>query len=112
LRVPLIDESIGVTHLSLWCDRPRLIVTYLPVDSLIGKVREVDLLVMDQVTTATVLVNPSSRIHWRRVDVLRGAAFITAHDHIAPGFGRSHFSPVNVPSIEHRLREADGLGHD
>ena len=58
---------------------------------------------MDHVTTATIFVNASTRVEGSVIDFLRGTGFVTAHDHITPTFGRSHFIPVNVLPIEHRL---------
>src|SRR5690242_13377376 len=104
----VVQTVVGITHVGCGRDRARLACEFLAVNTLVGKVREVDDAIRSEIVAAAVFVNASARVErlWRQVRL--STVWLTPDDHVAASFLRPHLDPVNVVAVKRRLADADG----
>ena len=107
-----IDDRVGVAQRDLGRDRPRRVPGVLPVEPLIGEIREEDRAAVDDEFPAAVLVDTRASVQRRRRHVSRAAIGRAAHDHVAAALVGPAFGPIDVRAVKADLPQPHRAGED
>ena len=113
-----VHHAVAVAQVhALGSDGHRRRARLLPVEPLVGEVREPHHAVRDPEAQPAVLVHPRAHVERRRRHVPRRAVRCAPHDYVAPALGGPHLRPVDVVAVEldraelHRVLD-DQIGGD
>ncbi len=107
-----VELVVGEPKRAFWRERLGRATRVLPVDSLVGEVREEDDTVANDVIPSAVFVHPRSNVEAGRGDVGDRPIPRAANEHASPLFGGPDLREKNVISIEGELSKSHGPLHD
>src|SRR5258708_6883820 len=90
-----INYHIRITPLECICHRLGLRAESLAIETLIGKIDEIDDAIANRKSTASILVDTCTYIERKGSYICNGAVGTATHNHIAPSFRWAAFAPVN-----------------
>ena len=93
-------------------DRHRRLAWLLPIDALIGEIREIDRALVDRVCAAAVFMHARAHVEGRRRDVADVAIRRAPDDHVAAALRRPALDPIHILAVELNLIEAKRAGGD
>ena len=102
----VIHTRIRVTHLAWRRQCLGRVETFLPVKSLVGKVRKLADSLVNQIIAAAIFVNTGASVERGGIDIGSNPIRAPSDYDITARLLRPHLQPVNVVSIKQRLTEA------
>ena len=110
--VRLVHNAIGIAQRASRRDRLRCTSGRRAVESLIGVVREDECAVLDDHGPATILVNPSTSVERRGVDVHIATVRSVLDDDVATALRRAALQPIEVRTIQQGTAQPNRLRND
>ncbi len=101
-----IVYSVGVKQEwgrdGIWC-----VLRCLPVEALVGEIREIESAVANQIGRASVLMDPRPGIQWHRRENLSCSIIVQADNRAPSSFGWPALDPIHVVAVKGDLSEFD-----
>ena len=79
----------------------------LPVEALVGEIREIESAVANQIGRASVLMDPRPGIQWHRRENLSCSIIVQADNRAPSSFGWPALDPIHVVAVKGDLSELD-----
>ena len=108
----VVNDHVGVSHVSLGRDGDRRFSMPAPVHALVVVVDEVDHPIGHAKSAAAVLVDPAAGVEGRRRHVVNLPIGSPADDDVAPAFPGALLHPIDILSVQSQLAQPDRFGND
>ncbi len=112
LTSKVVNDHVGVSHVSLGRDGDRRFSMPVPVHALVVEVDEVDHAIAHTIRAAAVLVDPAAGVEGRRCYVVNRSIGSSADDDVATAFPGALLHPIDILSVQSQLAQPDRFGND